>query len=81
MRWEFYVQVFLITFSGVVVNSSFRVLFSEMMPPRNEVRWFGLQYVLSCATVSVSSLSFPPRANLVSICSSGSSLFQSLTTE
>ena len=23
------------------------------MPPRNEVRWFGLQYVLSCATVSV----------------------------
>lgn len=22
------------------------------MPPRNEVRWFGLQYVLSCATVS-----------------------------
>lgn len=52
MRWEYYVQVFLITLSGVIVNSSFRVLFSEMMPPRNEVRWFGLQYVLSCATVS-----------------------------
>ena len=25
------------------------------MPPRNEVRWFGLQYVLSCATVSIDS--------------------------
>ena len=23
------------------------------MPPRNEVRWFGLQYVLSCGTVSI----------------------------
>jgi MFS-type transporter involved in bile tolerance (Atg22 family) len=52
MRWEFYIQVFLITLSGNVSNITFRVLFSEMMPPRNEVRWFGLQYVLSCATVS-----------------------------
>jgi hypothetical protein len=54
MRWEFYVQVFLTTLSGFVINSTFRVLFSEMMPPRNEIRWFDLQYVLSCATVSVS---------------------------
>ena len=52
MRWEFYVQVSLMTLSGNVVNSTFRVLFSEMMPPRNEARWFGLLYVLSCATVS-----------------------------
>jgi hypothetical protein len=52
MRWEFYVLVFLMTLSGNVTNTTFRVLFSEMMPPRNEVRWFGLQYVLSCATVS-----------------------------
>jgi hypothetical protein len=47
------VQVFLITLSGVIANTSFRVLFSEMMPPRNEFRWFDLRYVLSCATVSL----------------------------
>jgi hypothetical protein len=26
-----------------------------MVPPKNEVRWFGLQWVLSCATVSARS--------------------------
>jgi len=41
-----------------MASSTFRVLFSEMMPPRNEVRWFGLQYVLSCATVSIPAIEF-----------------------
>lgn len=62
-RWEFYVQTFLITFTGVVNNTCFRVLFSEMMPPRNEVRWFGLQYVLSCATVWVNYIASAPLQN------------------
>lgn len=30
-----------------------------MIPPKNEVRWFGLQWVLSCATVSAYSAHFP----------------------
>jgi MFS-type transporter involved in bile tolerance (Atg22 family) len=51
-RWEFYVQVFLIYLSGTIANNSFRVIFSEMVPPRNEVRWFSLQYILSSSTVS-----------------------------
>jgi hypothetical protein len=29
------------------------------MPPKNEVRWFGLQWVLSCATVSDRSAPIP----------------------
>ncbi|KAM0707711.1 hypothetical protein Q7P35_004358 [Cladosporium inversicolor] len=63
LRWEFYVQTLLITLSGVVCNTCFRVLFSEMMPPRNEVRWFGLQYVLSCATVWVNYIASAPLQN------------------
>lgn len=51
-RWEFYVSQFFLYVSGTVITSCFRVLFSEMVPAKNEVRWFGLQWVLSCATVS-----------------------------
>jgi MFS-type transporter involved in bile tolerance (Atg22 family) len=54
-RWEFYVSQFFLYLSGTIITTCFRVLFSEMMPPKNEVRWFGLQWVLSCATVSARS--------------------------
>ena len=56
MRWEFYVQLFVIQLSQALVNNPFRVLFSELMPVGNEVRWFGLQVVISCATVCMSQL-------------------------
>ncbi|KAF2171428.1 hypothetical protein M409DRAFT_18545 [Zasmidium cellare ATCC 36951] len=62
-RWEFYVQTFLITLSGVIVNSVFRVLFSEMVPTANEVRWFSLQLILSCATVWVNYVASAPLQN------------------
>jgi hypothetical protein len=46
------VSQFFLYLSGTIITTCFRVLFSEMMPPKNEVRWFGLQWVLSCATVN-----------------------------
>ena len=54
MRWEFYVQLLITNVSGTLVNNAFRVAFSEMLPPGSEVRWFSMQLVLSCATVSFS---------------------------
>jgi len=39
------------TLSGSIVNAVFRVLFSELVPKGSEIEWFGLQVVLSCATV------------------------------
>ena len=50
-RWEFYAQLVLLQFSQALVNVSFRVLFSELIPKGSEVEWFGLQLILSCATV------------------------------
>ena len=53
MRWEFYVQLFVNQLSQAFGNNAFRVMFSEMMPVSNEVRWFGMQVVISRATVSI----------------------------
>ncbi|KAK8098777.1 uncharacterized protein PG998_012018 [Apiospora kogelbergensis] len=50
-RWEFYVQNFIFYLSGAIVNSTFRVLYSELVPRGSEIEWFGLQVVISCATV------------------------------
>ena len=52
MRWEFYVQLLIAQLSQAFTNTAFRVLFSEMVPVGYEVRWFSLQVVLSCGTVS-----------------------------
>ncbi|KAK7963395.1 hypothetical protein PG988_010369 [Apiospora saccharicola] len=52
-RWEFYVQNFVFYLSGAIVNSTFRVLYSELVPKGSEIEWFGLQVVISCATVTV----------------------------
>ncbi|KAH7031447.1 autophagy-related protein 22-like protein [Microdochium trichocladiopsis] len=62
-RWEFYVQNLILVVSGAIVNSSFRVLYSELMPKGNEVQWFGLQVVLSCATAWVSYVANAPIQN------------------
>lgn len=51
-RWEFYAQLAVSNIAGTIINSAFRVLFSEMLPPGAEVQWFSMQVVLSCATVS-----------------------------
>jgi hypothetical protein len=53
MRWEYYVQLFVFQLSGAFANSSFRVLLAELIPIGSEIRWFGMQLVLSCATVSI----------------------------
>ncbi len=45
-------QLFVIQLSSSLANASFRVMFSEMIPVGNEVRWFGLQLTVSCGTVS-----------------------------
>lgn len=62
-RWEFYVSQFFLYASGTIITSCFRVLFSEMVPPKNEVRWFGLQWVLSCATLWVNYVASAPLQN------------------
>ncbi|PVH89376.1 hypothetical protein DL98DRAFT_647904 [Cadophora sp. DSE1049] len=62
-RWEFYVQSLLFNVSGSIVNSVFRVLFSEMVPKGSEVEWFGLQVILSCATAWVSYVANAPLQN------------------
>ncbi|KAM0708126.1 hypothetical protein Q7P35_004776 [Cladosporium inversicolor] len=62
-RWEFYVSQFFLYVSGTVITSCFRVLFSEMVPAKNEVRWFGLQWVLSCATLWVNYVASAPLQN------------------
>ncbi|KIX01250.1 uncharacterized protein Z518_08975 [Rhinocladiella mackenziei CBS 650.93] len=59
-RWEFYVQLFVISLSGSFVNASFRVLFSELIPKGSEVEWFGLQLILSCATVWINYVASGP---------------------
>ncbi|ETN36788.1 uncharacterized protein HMPREF1541_09066 [Cyphellophora europaea CBS 101466] len=63
-RWEFYVQLFIFQTSGSLVNASFRVLFSEMIPVGSEIRWFGMQLVLSCATVWVNYVASGPLQNV-----------------
>ncbi|KAI0470031.1 vacuole effluxer Atg22 like-domain-containing protein [Xylariaceae sp. FL0804] len=62
-RWEFYIQAFLTFLLGVIANTSFRVLFSEMVPPCNEVRWCSLQSVLSSATIWVNYVASAPLQN------------------
>jgi hypothetical protein len=46
------VQSFIFYLSNAIVNATFRVLYSEFIPKGSEIEWFGLQVVLSCATVS-----------------------------
>ncbi|KAH9212521.1 autophagy-related protein 22-like protein [Leptodontidium sp. 2 PMI_412] len=62
-RWEFYIQSLLFNVSNSIVNSVFRVLFSEMVPKGSEVEWFGLQVILSCATAWVSYVANAPLQN------------------
>ena len=63
MRWEFYFQHFIFQMSGAFVNASFRVLLAEMIPIGSEIRWFGMQLVLSCATVWVNYVASAPLQN------------------
>ncbi|KAG9235081.1 autophagy-related protein 22-like protein [Amylocarpus encephaloides] len=62
-RWEFYVQSLIFNLSGSIVNPTFRVLFSELVPKGSEIEWFGLQVVLSCATAWVSYITNAPLQN------------------
>ena len=45
-------QLLVFQISGAFVNASFRVLLAEMIPVGSELRWYGMQLVLSCSTVS-----------------------------
>lgn len=63
MRWEFYVQILLLQLAQALVNGPFRVLLSEMIPIGSEIRWFGMQLVLSNATVWVNYVASAPLQN------------------
>jgi hypothetical protein len=63
MRWEFYVQVLFLQLGQAFVNGPFRVLLSEMIPIGSEIRWFGMQLVLSCGTVWVNYVASAPLQN------------------
>lgn len=63
MRWEFYIQIFLLQLAQAFVNGAFRVLLSEMIPIGSEIRWFGMQLVLSCGTVWVNYVASAPLQN------------------
>jgi MFS-type transporter involved in bile tolerance (Atg22 family) len=63
MRWEFYIQILLLQLAQAFVNGAFRVLLSEMIPIGSEIRWFGMQLVLSCATVWVNYVASAPLQN------------------
>ncbi|KAM3087033.1 hypothetical protein ACMFMF_000965 [Clarireedia jacksonii] len=62
-RWEFYIQSFVFNLSGAIVNPTFRVLFSELIPKGCEIEWFGLQVILSCATAWISYVTNAPLQN------------------
>ena len=49
--------------SQSVVNPTFRLLFSELVPKGEEIMWFGLQVILSCATTWVSYVATGPLQN------------------
>lgn len=63
MRWEFYIQLFLLQLAQAFVNGPFRVLLAEMIPIGSEIRWFGMQLVLSNATVWVNYIASAPLQN------------------
>jgi MFS-type transporter involved in bile tolerance (Atg22 family) len=63
MRWEFYIQILLLQLAQAFVNGAFRVLLSEMIPIGSEIRWFGMQLVLSCGTVWVNYVASAPLQN------------------
>ncbi|KAI1846241.1 hypothetical protein JX265_010618 [Neoarthrinium moseri] len=62
-RWEFYVQALITSASGSLVNPTFRLLYSELIPAGEEVMWFGLQIVLNCATTWVTYVATGPLQN------------------
>lgn len=67
LRWEFYVQVFIYQVGGAIVNSTWRVLYAELIPVGEEFLWFGMQTVLLCATNwinPVTTASLQARTNL-----------------
>lgn len=63
MRWEFYVQILLLQLGQSFANGPFRVLLSEIIPIGSEIRWFGMQLVLSNATVWVNYVASAPLQN------------------
>lgn len=50
-RWEFYFFQALLSAAMGIVGVVFRVLFSRLFPPGNEIQFFGFQLVLSLGTV------------------------------
>ncbi|KAF7311958.1 Autophagy-related protein [Mycena indigotica] len=62
-RWEFYVQQLLMNTSSAIVNVVFRILYAEFIPAGEEVMWYGLQIVVSCATTWVTYVATGPLQN------------------
>ncbi|KAJ9606976.1 hypothetical protein H2200_008987 [Cladophialophora chaetospira] len=62
-RWEFYVQNLIFYLSGAIVNPTWRLLYSDLVPKGEEVMWFGMQVIVSCATTWVSYVATGPLQN------------------
>lgn len=63
-RWEFYGQLLVCYMSQSIVNPTFRLLFSELVPKGEEIMWFGLQVILSCTTTWVNYVATGPLQNV-----------------
>ncbi|TRX92647.1 hypothetical protein FHL15_006574 [Xylaria flabelliformis] len=50
-RWEFYFFQALQSIAASIAGVAFKVLFSRLFPPGNEIQFFGFQLVLSLGTV------------------------------
>lgn len=59
-RWEFYIQLLIFYTSQSIANPTFRLLFAELIPEGEEIMWFGLQVILSCATTWVNYVATGP---------------------
>jgi len=57
------VQVLIFYGSQAIVNPTFRLLYAELVPAGEEIMWFGLQVILSCATTWVNYVATAPLQN------------------
>ncbi|KAK5047490.1 hypothetical protein LTR84_006587 [Exophiala bonariae] len=62
-RWEFYVALLVNFISQALANSTWRILYAELVPKGEEMTWFGLQIVLSCSTTWISYVANGPLQN------------------
>ncbi|TKY87446.1 hypothetical protein EX895_004124 [Sporisorium graminicola] len=62
-RWEFYVMAFLQGVCSGVTSACFPVVFCQLFPKGNELKYFGFQLVLSCSTLWIPQVIDGPIVN------------------